>query len=80
MREEMVCYKEQCKRLLNRIDGLLSPIEKIKNRIPPDVGQEQLLENILATIDSVTEFVRKFRQKNTIFKVLKRNDYVYYLL
>ena len=75
MREEVVWNKEQCKRLLNRIDGLLSPIEKIKNKTPPDVGQQQLLENILSTIESATAFVQEFRHKKSIFKVLKRNDY-----
>jgi hypothetical protein len=75
MREEVVWNKDECKRLLNRIDGLLSPIEKIKNRIPPDVGQQQLLENIVVTIERASEFVQEFRHKKSIYKWLKRKNY-----
>ena len=75
MRDEFVWNKEQCERLVSRIDGLKSPIEKIKNKESPDEGHQQLLDNIISTIKNATDFMIQFREKRAIFQILRRKDY-----
>ena len=72
-REEVVWNKEQCKRLLERLQALISPLEKIKTKADP--SQQPLVTNIVQTIARASEFVQEFRQKKSIFKWLKRKDY-----
>lgn len=72
-REEVVWNKEQCKRLLERLQALISPLEKIKAKADP--SQQPLVANIVQTIERASEFVQEFRQKKSIFKWLKRKDY-----
>ena len=72
-REEVVWNKEQCKRLLERLQALISPLEKIKTKADP--SQQPLVTTIVQTIERASEFVQEFRQKKSIFKWLKRKDY-----
>ena len=75
MREDVVWNKEQCKRLLQRIDGLKTPLEMLKDKKHPDAGQQERLVSVVSTIERATAFVRDFTQKKSIFKWLKRKDY-----
>ena len=72
-KDEVVWNKEQCKRLLERLEALISPLEKIKTKADP--SQRQLVTNIAVTIERALEFVHEFRHKKSIFKWLKRKDY-----
>ena len=46
--DEVVWNKEQCKRLLERLQALSSPLEKIKTKADP--SQRQLVTNIVVTM------------------------------
>ena len=58
-REEVVWNKEQCKRLLERLQALISPLEKIKAKADP--SQQPLVANIVQTIERASEFVQRCR-------------------
>ena len=77
---EVMYNREQCARLVERIEGLRSPLNTIKNKNPPDAGQHKLLQNILATVQKAVEFVGQFQKKNKsilrgALEVFKRKDY-----
>ena len=49
MKDDLKQNEDECKRLLERIQALETPLVKIEQKDPPDVSQEPLLRNILAT-------------------------------
>ena len=75
MKDDLKHNKDECRRLLGRIQGLEAPLDKIKQKEPQDVSQQPLLKNVLITLEEATEFVGKFRKRSSIWKIIWREDY-----